>query len=206
MKVFIFVLSFLLTTIPAKAQGTKKGEISAGAGIGGSAHMGESGLTPVFKSDFSFGKKLRFENYFEFSVMDKYTKAGWFVYNGVDVLLFPSKSGLFFTGGVDYRHRNGGTWAKDGIRVGGGIGYDTGEVHARFSVKNKISSQVRYAGTSFADDVQYFPYFESLLRADVPLGSSPNLRLRVEVEAGFFNYIQNNFKRTAFYTNTVFGV
>jgi len=191
----IILLSIFLLFIAV--QTNAQVQLAAGAGISGSVNMGEIGPSPVFRGTLVTGDKFRFENDFEFSPMDKYTKAGWSVSDGVGVLVFPSDSGLFFIGGADYRHRNGGSWAKDGVRIGGGIGYEKDNSQLRFSVKDKV--------ISLNDNVKYYPYFEFLARGDYPLQNS-NWSLRTEAEIGLFKYVQNNIKRTAFYSNAILGL
>lgn len=187
----IFALS-ILWPWPAYAQG----EWSATGGISNSVNMGELGPAPVFNSTISVGDRLRLEDGLEYNLIKKYTHAGWYVKNAVDILVFPSNSHFFVTGGMDYRHRNGGQWAKDGIRIGAGAGYDNGTVHYRFSVKDKV--------ISLNDNIDYCPYYEFLVRGDYPLGNS-NWNFRAEALTGLFKYTQNNAKRTAFYTNAGFG-
>ena len=193
MKASFRVLIFLLIAIPVQAQV----QLSATVGISGSANMGDIGPSPVLKSTLTAGGRLQFENNLEFNPMDKYTKAGWSVSDGVGILVFPSDSGLFFIGGADYRHRNGGSWAKDGVRIGGGVGYEKDNSQLRFSVKDKV--------ISLNDNVKYYPYFEFLARGDYPLQNS-NWSLRTEAEIGLFKYVQNNIKRTAFYSNAILGL
>lgn len=192
MKVISSFIILLFMAVPAKAQV----QLSTGVGMSSSVNMGELGPAPVFKSTLIVGDRFRFENDFEFSTMDKYTKAGWFVSDGVDVLIFPSDSGIFLSGGMDYGHRNGGQWAKDGIRIGGGVGYEKDNSQIRFSVKDKI--------ISLNDNIKYYPYFELLVRGDTPLNDSWSLR--VETEIGSFQYVQNSIKSTAFYSNAIIGL
>lgn len=193
MKKIIRVLMFLLIAIPAKAQV----QLSADVGINNSVNMGEIGPAPVFQSTFTIGDRIRFENNLEFNTMDKYTRAGWSVSDDVEVLIFPSDSGVFFVGGMDYRHRNGGSWAKDGIKIGGGIGYEEAGFQIRFSVKDKI--------VSLNDNIKYFPYFEIFVREDYSIKNS-NWDFRVQAKYGLFKYIQNDIKRTAFYSNAFLGL
>ena len=193
MKATFFILAFFLISIPAKAQG-----LSGAAGITSSINMGEIGPASIFKSNFTVGDRFRFENDFQFSTMDKYTGDGWFVLDGVGVLIFPSKeSGFFIAGGADYRHRNGGLWAKDSIRVGGSIGYEKDNSQMRISVKDKI--------ITFTDAIKYYPYFEFLVRGDYPIQNS-KWRLGVETEFGFFGYVEKSNKRNALYVNAVLGL
>lgn len=173
-------------------------KLNGSIGLSSSVNMGEIGPAPVFKNTLTVGDRFRFENDLEFSTMDKYTKAGWSVADGIDVLIFPSwGSGFFLSGGADYRHRNGGTWAKDGIRVGGGAGYEKANSQLRFSVKKKVMS--------LNDNIDYAPYFELLARRDYSLRSS-NWSLRTEGKMGFFKYVQNNIKSTAFYSDAILGL
>ena len=159
--------------------------------------MGEIGPAVVYKTTLTMGDRFRFENSFEFNTMDKYTKAGWYVLNGVDFMVFPSDSGFFLVSGVDYRHRNGGVWSKDGIRIGGGAGYEKANFQSRISVWDKV--------VSLNDNIQYFPYFEFLVRVDYPFKAT-KWGLRVESELGSFKYIQNQVKRRAFYSNSFLGI
>lgn len=194
MRIFFLTVILSLVAITARAQVG----LSAGVGISGSVNMGEIGPSPVFKSTLTVGERFRLETGFEFSPMDKYTKAGWVVADEVNFLIFPSRSsGFFMSGGVDFRHRNGGSWAKNGVSVEGGVGYEDAGYQLRFSVKDKV--------VSLNDDIKYFPYFELLARRDYSIRNS-GWSLRTEGELGFFKYIQSNIKRTAFYSNVVLGV
>lgn len=187
--VFVFLL---FTTVQANAQV----QLSVGGGLTDSTNLGEIGPAPILKSNLTIGDRFRFENDFKFSSMDKYTGAGWFISNGVNFLVSPSGPGLFVVGGMDYTHRNGGQWAKDGIKIGGGIGYQKDNSQIRFSVKDKV--------VSLNDDVKYYPVFEFLARGETPINDSWSLRF--ETGLGFFQYIQNNFKSTAFYLDTTLGL
>jgi len=195
MKVWLGVIMYFIfvSTWPVYAQTKLAGTV----GVSSSINMGEIGPSPVFKSTFTTGDRYRFENVFEFNSMDKYTRAGWSVANQVDVLIFPFDSGLFILGGADYRHRNGGSWAKDGIRVGAGLGYERDYTQFRFTVKEKV--------LSLNDNIDYAPYFEFLLRGDYPLGGS-RWSLRAETKAEFFKYTQNSIRRTAFYSDAGIGL
>lgn len=192
MKKIIFFVCFVFLPFFASAQS----QIAVDIGISDSINMGEIGPSPIFKNTFTTGDRFRFENGIEFSPMDKYTKAGWIVANQVDFMVFPFGYGFFVLGSADYRHRNGGQWAKDGVRIGAGLGYEKADTQFRFSVKQKV--------VSLNDNINYSPYFELLLRGDYPLGNS-NWGLRAETEAGFFKYIQNSNRRTAFYSNVSIG-
>lgn len=189
------LLAFFLLTIAIEV--SAQVQLAVGSGISSSINMGDVAPSPLFKSSFTVGNKFRAENDFEFSPMDKYTNAGWFISDGVDILIFLSDSGIFFVGEMDYRHRNGGSWAKDGVKIGGGIGYEDKISQFRFSVKERV--------ISINDDVKYSSYFEFLVRRDHRLKNS-NWNLRGEVGWGFFKYLQNDTKRIAFYSNTILGI
>lgn len=183
----------ILMPLPLAAQT----DFAVGVGVASSLNMGEIGPSPVFKSVLGIGDKFKFENNFELSSMDKYTKAGWYLKDGIDILIYPSESNFFIVGGGDFRHRDGGAWIKEGIRVGGGIGYGNRDSQYRFVVKDKIYTR--------NDNIEYSPYFEFLARGYFPLGSS-NWSLMAESELGFFKYIQNDKKRAALYSNTIVGL
>ncbi len=189
--VSILVLIFVIP-LPLYAQA----KLGATVGITNSINMGELGPAPIFKGIFSTGGRLRLESVTEFSPIDKYTKAGWYVKNGINILVFPSSSSFFISTGMDYKHRNSGLWAKDGIRIGVGTGYDNGAGHYEFSVKDKI--------VSLNDDIKYYPYFEFIVRNDYRLVNS-KWCFRTEAEMGIFKYIQNNIKRGAFYIDANLG-
>ncbi len=172
-------------------------ELAGNIGVSGSYNMGELPPAPTFQSTFTIGDRLRLEDGFEFNSMDKYTHAGWYIKDSASMIFFPSDSGFFVVGSADYSHRNGGIWAKDGVSVGFGGGFEKNNTQYRVSIKERIKS--------WNDNIIYSPFTELMVRGDYPLGQS-NWSVRVQSGLGVFKYIQNENKRMAFYVDSTAGL
>lgn len=197
MRIVLVVLTVLIIMMPLPLMAQT--QLAVLTGITSSFNMGEIVPAPIFTGTFTVGQRFRLENGYEFSSVDKYTHAGWYLRDYIDILIFPSDSGFFLVGGVDYVRRNGGNWTKDGIKIELGGGYEKQNTHHtqyRFYIKKKVMSR--------NDDVRYSPYFELLARDDYSLGNT-HWRLRIEARIGIFRYMQSYRKFTAFYSSVVVG-